>query len=38
VHNFITAMGSTMDPGDEIIIPEPFTQITMVFLLHLELM
>jgi hypothetical protein len=25
------AMGSTMDQGDEIIIPEPFMQITMDF-------
>jgi hypothetical protein len=30
--------GSTMDPGDEIIILNHFTQITMVFLLHLVLL
>jgi aspartate aminotransferase len=38
IRSFAFAMGSTMDPGDEIIIPNHFTQITMVFLLHLELM
>jgi aspartate aminotransferase len=31
-------MGSTMDPGDEIIIPEPFYANYNGFLLHLELM
>jgi aspartate aminotransferase len=31
IRSFFFAMGSTMDPGDEIIIQNHFTQITMVF-------
>jgi hypothetical protein len=36
--SFAFAMVARWDPGDEIIIQNHFTQITMVFLLHLELM